>query len=125
MLRLLLFFFSYKNVRNGAFTRRIYVSCMQGQCFSSSVQPGKRYRETCVFVSLCSWDGTFSTIGSSGSFITTQGDEHLIIQSSIVLYLPRGRNCTNFQYPSKQITHECTGFQSTRAPFFSHCINTS
>lgn len=123
MLLLPLFFFSYKNIRNGTLTRRIYVSCMQGQCFSSSIHPGKMYRETHIFASFCSCYGNISTIRSSGSFITTQGDEHIIIQSSIVLYLPRSRNSTNFYYLSRQIIHECMGFQSTWALFPPHHIN--
>lgn len=83
MLLLLLFFFSYKNIRNGTLTGRIYVSCMRGQCFSSSIHPGKMYRETHIFASFCSCYGSISTIRSSGSFITTQGAEHIIIQSSM------------------------------------------
>ena len=92
--------------------------CTQGQCFSSSVHPGKMYRETQIFARFCYCCGNISTTGSSGSFIPTGGDEQFMIQSSIVLCLPRGRSYTNFRDRSKQLTHECTRFQSTWALCF-------
>lgn len=124
MLLLLLFFFSYKNIRNGTLTGRIYVSCMRGQCFSSSIHPGKMYRETHIFASFCSCYGSISTIRSSGSFITTQGAEHIIIQSSMFYTFLEAETLPTFTTPQSRLSMNAWGFKALEH-FPPHHINIS
>lgn len=66
--------------------------------------------------------GSILTMESSGSFITTEVAKHFIVQSSIFLYLPKGKNYPQFPDVVKWTGHEGSGLHSAWGTF-SHCLH--